>query len=54
MRILQVEFENPIITTVESFGEFRLNQETYIDYYYKNPQKPFCKNIQVQRIEKLS
>ncbi|MCF0059181.1 peptide-methionine (S)-S-oxide reductase [Dyadobacter sp. CY356] len=43
--LLQSEFDNPIITTVETFYDFRLNQETYLEYFYKNPRKPFCKNI---------
>ena len=40
---LQTEFEQAIITKVLSFQTFRLNDETYLDYYYKDPSKPFCK-----------
>jgi peptide-methionine (S)-S-oxide reductase len=42
---LQTEFEQPIITKVLPFQAFRLNDESYLDYYYKDPSKPFCQNI---------
>ncbi|MEO6687104.1 MAG: peptide-methionine (S)-S-oxide reductase [Dyadobacter sp.] len=45
IKVLQSEFDNPIITTVEPFDDFKLNQEVYLDYFYKDPEKPFCKNI---------
>ena len=51
--VLQAEFDKPIITTIESFHDFKLNQETYLDYYYKNPQKPFCKNIVTPKLRLL-
>ncbi|WP_159477342.1 peptide-methionine (S)-S-oxide reductase [Dyadobacter sp. 3J3] len=53
IKVLQSEFDNPIITTVEAFYEFKLNQETYLDYYYKNPEKPFCKNIVTPKLRLL-
>lgn len=40
---LQKEFENKIITMIIPFNTFELNQETYLNYYQKNPNKPFCK-----------
>ena len=40
----QAAFDQPIITQVLPFKEFKLNQEEFLDYYYKNPEKPFCKN----------
>ncbi len=36
-------FEKKLVTKVYLFGEFRLNVEKYLDYYKRNPQKPFCK-----------
>lgn len=53
IRLLQSEFDSPVITTVETFHDFRLNQETYLDYYYKNPEKPFCKNIVAPKLRLL-
>ncbi|MCF2447110.1 peptide-methionine (S)-S-oxide reductase [Dyadobacter sp. CY345] len=42
---MQSEFDDKIITQIIPFKEFKLNQETYLNYYYNNPDKPFCKNI---------
>lgn len=39
------EFTRLIITKVLPFGALRLNEENYLDYYYKDPAKPFCVNI---------
>ncbi len=35
-------FDKPLITKVYPFGEFKLNDEKYLDYYKSNPDKPFC------------
>jgi peptide-methionine (S)-S-oxide reductase len=45
LRDLQIEFDEPIITKVLPFQSFKLNEENYLDYYYKDPKKPFCQNI---------
>lgn len=42
---MQSEFDDKIITQIIPFQAFKLNQETYLNYYYNNPEKPFCKNI---------
>ncbi|WP_439559284.1 peptide-methionine (S)-S-oxide reductase, partial [Dyadobacter sp.] len=42
---LQPGFEQPIITEVLQFGSFKLNMEKYQDYYYSNPDKPFCRTF---------
>lgn len=42
---LQKDFSQPIITQVLEFGAFRLNRQEYLDYYYGNPDKPFCKSF---------
>lgn len=42
---LQPEFESVIITKVIPFKRFRLNSDNYLNYYYSNPDKPFCQNI---------
>lgn len=39
---LQQEFDQPIITKVIPFKAFKLNDQQYLDYYRKNPEKPFC------------
>ncbi|MBK0379357.1 peptide-methionine (S)-S-oxide reductase [Mucilaginibacter sp. SD-g] len=42
---LQRDYKQPIITQVLPLGEFRLNNPQYLNYYYRDPQKPFCENI---------
>lgn len=42
---LQAEFAAPVITKVLSLVSFKLNTSNYLDYYYSNPNKPFCQNI---------
>jgi len=49
----QSQFDRPIITQVLYFQDFRINQETYLDYYYKNPEKAFCKNQIDPKLRKL-
>lgn len=50
---LQEEFDRPIITEVLPFREFKLNSADYLNYYYSNPDKPFCKNIVDPKLKEL-
>lgn len=50
---LQADFEEPIITTLLPFQTFKLNEEHYLDYYYKDPSKPFCQNIVNPKLKEL-
>lgn len=50
---LQIFFEDMIITKVLSFAEFKINKEQYLDYYYNNPEKAFCKNKIEPKLKKL-
>ena len=43
IKYLQTDFDQPIITKVLPFQAFKLNEENYLDYYYKDPTKPFVK-----------
>lgn len=43
LKLLQKEFDDKLITQVYRFKEFKLSPESYQNYYYKNPEKPFCK-----------
>lgn len=42
---LQKEFPDHIITEVVNFHEFKPNKAEYLNYYYSNPEKPFCQNV---------
>ena len=41
---LQPDFTEPLITKTYTFMEFRTSEETFQNYYAKNPGKPFCKS----------
>lgn len=42
--LLQSEFNAPIITQVLPYKEFTPSREALLDYYFNDPQKPFCEN----------
>lgn len=50
---LQKEYEQPIITRVLPLKEFKLNAPEYLNYYYSDPQKPFCENIVLPKLRLL-
>ena len=39
---VQPDFKNEIITKVLPFCNFKESDELFQNYYYKNPEKPFC------------
>lgn len=43
LSLLQRDFARPLITRVLSFAEFRASDKKYHNYYFSNPDKPFCK-----------
>ena len=53
IQALQTEFNRPIITEVVSFVSFKLNQPQYLNYYYSDPEKPFCQNIVNPKLAQL-
>ena len=53
LKSLQADFKKPIITKVLPFQFFKLNEENYLDYYYKDPSKPFCRNIVNPKLKEL-
>ncbi len=50
---LQKEFTKTIVTTVIPFQSFKLNDEQYLNYYYKDSAKPFCRNIVNPKLKDL-
>jgi peptide-methionine (S)-S-oxide reductase len=36
-------FSKALVTKAYPFDSFRLNEEKYLNYYKRNPEKPFCK-----------
>ncbi|TMU57004.1 peptide-methionine (S)-S-oxide reductase [Flagellimonas algicola] len=39
---LQKDFEEALITKVFHFGDFKPSEAQFHDYYFNNPNKPFC------------
>ena len=50
---LQTNFEQSLVTQVLPFKAFKINEEDYQDYYYKNPDKPFCQTYIKPKLEKV-
>ncbi len=44
IRTLQNEFDETIITNVLPYADFTLNREDSLNYYYSDPERPFCEN----------
>jgi len=42
---LQIQFENKLITEVLPFKSFKASREQIQNYYYNNPEKPFCERF---------
>jgi len=41
---LQPDFDKPLITEVLRYAEFKLNRQESLDYYFTDPERPFCEN----------
>ncbi|HET8859612.1 peptide-methionine (S)-S-oxide reductase [Marivirga sp.] len=53
MSQLQQHLNESLITKIIPFHDFKLNQEEYLNYYYKNPEKPFCQTYILPKLKKL-
>jgi len=53
LALLQDEFEQPLITRAYAFNQFKLSDESMQNYYYSDPQRPFCENIITPKLKKL-
>ncbi len=50
---LKFSFNKPVITTVLPFKNFRSSPEKYRNYYFSDPEKPFCKKYINPKLKKL-
>ena len=50
---LQSDFENKLITKVYPFSEFKSSREQLLNYYYSNPNRPFCETFINPKLEWL-
>ena len=42
LKKLQQDFEKPLITQILPFSSFKASRDSLLNYYYCNPEKPFC------------
>ncbi|WP_442591357.1 peptide-methionine (S)-S-oxide reductase [Pedobacter sp. AW31-3R] len=49
----QQDFEAPLITEVLRLGSFKLNTPEYLNYYFADPDKPFCRNVVNPKLQQL-
>ena len=53
LKKIQKEYNNKLITKVLAFKEFKASREEITNYYLKDPEKPFCKNYIVPKLQLL-
>ena len=53
LALLQDEFELPLITRAYTFNQFKPSDGSMQNYYYSDPQRPFCENIITPKLKKL-
>lgn len=51
--LLQIEFDQPIITQALPFMSFKASRESIQDYYNKQPEAPFCTKYIAPKLEVL-
>lgn len=50
---LQKEFTEKLVTKSLLFVAFKKSDEEYLDYFYKNPDKPFCQTYIQPKLKKI-
>ncbi len=50
---LQPKFSDQLVTQVLLFLKFKPSREEIVNYYYKNPQKPFCETFITPKLKLL-
>lgn len=53
LRLLQNDFEKPLITKTMRFGRFKFSEVKYHNYFYQNPNKPFCETYIAPKLQLL-
>ena len=53
LQALQKDFEEPLITQVLPFAAFEASRLSLHDYYFSNPEKPFCQRYSEPKIQML-
>lgn len=50
---LQTNFKEKLITKVHRFGKFKASEIQFHDYYFNNPEKPFCETYISPKLQML-
>lgn len=50
---LQEDFDKKLLTKALPFAQFNSSPEYMLNYYYSNPEKPFCQNVISPKLQKL-
>tara|TARA_R110002124_G_scaffold5301_2_gene33251 strand:+ start:1488 stop:1766 length:279 start_codon:yes stop_codon:yes gene_type:complete len=45
LKRLQLDFNDKLITKILPFSKFKPSRDEITNYYYKNPEKPFCRSF---------
>ncbi len=45
LELLQFQFQNTLVTQVLPFNRFKASRVQIQNYYYSNPEKPFCESF---------
>ncbi|WP_457269675.1 peptide-methionine (S)-S-oxide reductase [Pedobacter sp. UYEF25] len=53
LKRLQTDFSKPIITKILPLKSFEQNVPEYLNYYWNNIEKPFCKNYITPKLKML-
>ncbi|WP_281540594.1 peptide-methionine (S)-S-oxide reductase [Maribacter aestuarii] len=53
LKELQQDFSKPLVTKPYPFKSFKPSDEMFQDYYYSDPEKPFCKRHIYPKLELL-
>ncbi|MFT6839039.1 MAG: peptide-methionine (S)-S-oxide reductase [Sediminicola sp.] len=51
---LQNDFVDPLITQILQYVDFKPSEVQFHNYYYSNPEKPFCETYIVPKLNKIS
>ncbi len=54
LRSLQKGFVDPLITQVLLYTDFKASEEQFHNYYYSNPEKPFCETYIAPKLNKIN
>ncbi|ALM07437.1 peptide methionine sulfoxide reductase [Sediminicola sp. YIK13] len=54
LRYLQKDFVDPLITQVLLYKDFKASEEQFHNYYYTNPEKPFCETYIAPKLNKIN